>query len=202
MGVSERARGILSGRGFVLLPAAAFAVHQLRYELAYGSRSGAALAAQGHGYQNSLAPWVVLLLALGLGAFLARFAHAAQGRPSMGDRRSFAAVFAIAWALLLSMYSVQEWLEGVFAVGHPSGFAGVFGHGGWWAVPLSAAAALAVAALLRLASAVLEVAARLAPRRLAAGTEIVLRPAVLLLARRSPLSRRSAGRAPPALLAP
>ena len=33
-------RSALAGRGFVLFPAAAFAVHQLRYELGYGSRLG------------------------------------------------------------------------------------------------------------------------------------------------------------------
>ena len=33
----RRLRSVLAGRGFMLFPAAAFAVHQLRYELAYGS---------------------------------------------------------------------------------------------------------------------------------------------------------------------
>ena len=36
-------RSVLAGRGFMLFPAAAFAVHQLRYELAYGSQTSAAL---------------------------------------------------------------------------------------------------------------------------------------------------------------
>ena len=43
----RRLRAVLAGRGFMLFPAAAFAVHQLRYQLAYGSRTGAALSAQG-----------------------------------------------------------------------------------------------------------------------------------------------------------
>src|SRR5690349_725965 len=111
--MATRARRALAGRGFLLFPAAAFAVHQLRYELTYGSRTGAELAAQGHGYQNSLAPWVVLLLAVGLGSFLARLARAAGGRQDVRRRRSFAGLFALSSTLLLATYSLQEWLEGV-----------------------------------------------------------------------------------------
>jgi len=63
-------RSALSGRGFLLFPAAALAVHQLRYLIGYGSHAGRELSAQGHGYLESLAPWVVLLVACALGAFL------------------------------------------------------------------------------------------------------------------------------------
>src|SRR5689334_22422888 len=160
--MATRVRRMLAGRGFMLLPAAAFAVHQLRYELGYGSRSGAALAAQGHGYQNSLAPWVVLVLAVAAGTFLVRVARAATGRTET-SRRSFAVLFGFAWVLLFAVYCLQEWLEGVFAVGHPAGLVGIFGHGGWWAVPLSAAAAAVVALLLLVGTAVVEVVAQLVP---------------------------------------
>ena len=44
-----------------LTPAAAFAVHQLRYWLAFGAHAGAALQQQGHSYLHSLVPWIVLL---------------------------------------------------------------------------------------------------------------------------------------------
>src|SRR5579863_7986310 len=74
-----RLRAVLAGRGCMLFPVAAFAVHQLRYQLAYGSRAGAVLSAQGHGYLTSLAPWVVVLLGVAAGAFLARLARAATG---------------------------------------------------------------------------------------------------------------------------
>src|ERR1700722_16183189 len=86
-------RSALAGRGFMLFPAAAFAVHQLRYELAYGSRAGAALSAQGHGYLTSLAPWVAVLVALALGSFLARLPRAPggprPGRPRRGVARAW-----------------------------------------------------------------------------------------------------------------
>jgi hypothetical protein len=189
-------RNVLAGRGFVLFPAAAYAVHQLRFELGYGSGSGAALAAQGHGYLQSLAPWLGLLLALGFGTFLIRLVRAAAGAPSMPPGRSFARIAGIAWALLFAAYVVQEWLEGVFAAGHPAGFAGVFGHGGWWAVPLSALAALAVAALLRLAEAVVDAVAPEAGL-VSPGLVPLLRPVAATVPPFSALARRSAGRAPP-----
>lgn len=194
----RRVRSMLAGRGFMLLPAAAFAVHQLRYELGYGSRSGAALAAQGHGYQNSLAPWLALLLAVAAGTYLARVARAATGRVEV-RRRSFATLFGFAWALLLAVYCLQEWLEGVFAAGHPAGLAGIFGHGGWWAVPLSAVAAAVVALLLLVGAAVVEVVAQLAPSRLARFELGLERPLLVVPVRLSPLAGRVAGRAPPAV---
>jgi hypothetical protein len=181
----------------MLFPAAAFAVHQLRYELGYGGGSGAALAAQGHGYQNSLAPWVVLLVALAFGAFLVRLARAAGGRGG-ARRRPFLALFGLSWVLLLATYAGQELLEGVFAVGHPAGLGGVIGHGGWWAVPLAALAATLVALLLTAGAAVLEAVARLAPRPAARTLAPLERPVSFPLLRRSPLAGRVAGRAPPA----
>ncbi len=193
-------RSVLAGRGFVLLPVAAFAVHQLRYELAYGSHSSAALAAQGHGYLDSMAPWLAVLLALGLGSFLTRVARAAGGRAELRPRRSFAGLAALASVALLTTYSVQEWLEGVFAAGHPAGLEGVFGHGGYWAVPLSLLAGLVVAALIRFASAAVEVVARLTARRPRPSSVLAsVRPGTFSAALSSPLARRSAGRAPPGL---
>jgi hypothetical protein len=193
-------QSVFAGRGFMLLPAAAFAVHQLRYELAYGDRSGQALTAQGHGYLNSLAPWVVLLLALGLGSFLARVARVAGGRRDSAPRRDFARLWLLAWAGLLATYALQEWLEGTFVAGHPGGFEGVFGHGGWWAVVLSALAAVVVATLLRAASAVVDVVSRLVAGRTALfGALFATRPSRALLRRRAPLAGKAAGRAPPGI---
>jgi hypothetical protein len=190
-------RRALAGRGFVLFPAAAYAVHQLRFELGYGAGSNAALAAQGHGYLDSLAPWVGILLAIGLGTFLARLVRAAAGAFDGAQRRSFAKLAAVAWALLLAAYAVQEWLEGVFAAGHPSGLEGVFGDGGLWAVPLSGLAALAVAALLRLAETVVEAVTPVSRPLFPHAGAPLLRPAAATVPTISPLARRLAGRAPP-----
>lgn len=187
----------MAGRGFVLFPAAAYAVHQLRFELGYGAGSNTALAAQGHGYLDSLAPWIGLLLALGLGSFLARLVRAAAGTPDHMPRRSFAKLAGLAWALLLAAYVVQEWLEGVFVAAHPAGFQGVFGHGGWWAVPLAGLAALGVALLLRLAETVVEAISPAARPVLPHAGAPLLRPVAATVPAISPLARRLAGRAPP-----
>jgi hypothetical protein len=191
-------RSVLAGRGFMLLPAAAFGVHQLRYELAYGSHAGYELAAQGHGYLDSLAPWVAVLLAFAAGSFLARVARAAAGRGSDAPQRDFGRLWLLSSLALLAIYSVQEWLEGMFAAGHPGGLEGIVGHGGFWAVPLSAAFGLAVAALLRLAFAVVRSIQRPAVAQpiLTAGLRLP-RPVSVFGRRPAPLASSSAGRAPP-----
>src|SRR5437763_17107777 len=78
-----------------LMPASAFAVHQLRYWLAYGGRAGAMLARQGHAYLHSLVPWTALLLAIAAGLFLR-----ARGRAAGGPRsaRPYPGSFAGRWA--------------------------------------------------------------------------------------------------------
>jgi hypothetical protein len=190
------ARNVLAGRGFMLFPAAAFAVHQLRYQLAYGHRAGAALSASGHGYLTSLAPWVALLLALAAGSFLARVARAAAGRSESRPQRAFAALWALSSIGLLAAYSIQETLEGFFAAGHPGGFEGVFGHGGWWAVPLAFLAGLVVALLLRLAAAVVGTVGRTIPLPRYEPVSLA-RPIGAVLPRRAALAGNSSGRAPP-----
>jgi hypothetical protein len=181
----------------MLFPAAAFAVHQLRYQLAYGHRAGAALSASGHGYLTSLAPWIVLLLALAAGSFLARVARAAAGNADSRPRRAFAGLWALSSVGLLAAYAIQETLEGIFVAGHPGGFAGVFGHGGWWAVPLAALIGLAVALLLRLAAAVVEAVAHVVRLPRFAPVSLSL-PFAAVLHRRAALAGNSSGRAPPA----
>lgn len=187
----RRLRSAVQGRGLVLIPAAAFALHQVRYSLGYGSRAGSALAAQGHAYMTSLAPWLVLLLALGAGSFLLRLT---RGRDEL-RRRSSLGLWALSSCALLAIYVLQELLEGLYAAGHPAGFAGVFGHGGWWALPLALLLGAAIAALLHVGR--LLVAS--APGRLLFGPPprlATLRAVTLPL--RPPLAGAAAGRAPPA----
>jgi hypothetical protein len=175
-----------------LLPAAAFAVHQLRYVLAYGAASGAELQRTGHSYLHSLVPWLVALIALATGCFLRALGRALSGRTSMGwFTCSFAGLWAACVGALLAIFFCQELLEGVFATGHPAGLAGVFGYGGWWAIPAAACIGLVLAAVFHGASwAVREVARRWStrtappPRRIVAARRpqgvAVLGPAPLL----------------------
>lgn len=191
----------LEGRGLLLLPAAAIAVHQLRYWLAYGPRANAELAAQGHSYLHSLVPWTIFALAAGGGLFLRRFVAAAgTGRAGGVRRGSAAGLWLASWVGLLAVYAVQETLEALLATGHPAGMAGVFGHGGWWAVPAAAAVAAAVTALLLLGRTLLRHAAAVARARLRPALDVVV-PTGLTRSPARPLARAAAGRAPPRRLA-
>jgi hypothetical protein len=184
-----------------MVPAAAFAVHQLRYLLAYGGAAGVELQRQGHSYLHSLVPWIVLLFGLAVGGFLTALGRAMSGHRSL-PRYSFSLVglWLTCSACLLVIYVSQEFLEGLFATGHPAGLAGIFGYGGWWSVPAALCVGLVLAALFHGARWVLaEVAARggAAPQAVATagpqgwGVSDVLRPRV------APLALGWSGRGPP-----
>lgn len=187
-----------SGRGLVLLPAGAFLVHQLRYWLTYGSSASSQLADQGHAYLGALVPWVVLAAAAGLGGFVARVASARRAGQA-ARALPFLRVWGTAAGALLAIYTVQELLEGLLAHGHPGGFAGVFGHGGWWSVPAAVGIGLAIAALLRVAATLVHLAARRPRRVLRPAHTPRLRPAVVPV-RLNPIALSAAGRAPPPVL--
>ena len=131
------------------MPAAAFAVHQLRYWLAYGGHAGAVLERQGHAYLHSLVPWLVLLLAIAAGLFLRALGRAFSGHCSA---RRYTTSFVVLWAAcagaLIAIYALQELLEALMASGHPAGVAGIFGYGGLWSIPASLCVGLVLAALL------------------------------------------------------
>ncbi len=128
------------------MPAAALAVHQLRYWLAFGSQAGAELQRQGHAYLHSLVPWLVLLIALGAGVSVRALGQAFAGECSP---RRYALSFCVLWLTcavgLVMVYACQEFLEGLFATGHPSGLTGIFGYGGGWSVPAALAIGLVLA---------------------------------------------------------
>jgi hypothetical protein len=188
----------LRSTGPLLVPAAALAVHQARYTLAYGSRANAELAAQGHSYLHSVVPWTVLALGLAATAFLRRVARAARtgdaGRASSG---SALGLWALTTLGLLAIYAVQETLEGMVSSGHPGGVAGVFGHGGWWALPAAALAAVLVVALLLVGRAIVRLAAELGARPSRRPAVAAGFPRSAQLLRCSPLAHAAAGRAPP-----
>jgi hypothetical protein len=182
----------------VLLPAGAFLVHQLRYWLTYGSSASSQLADQGHAYLGAVVPWVVLAAAAGLGGFVARIAAARRGEDE-APGLPFLRMWGTVTVTLLLVYTLQELLEGLLAQGHPGGLAGVFGHGGWWSLPAAAGIGLAIAALLRVASTLVRLAAR--PDQAARRPLLAPRPRSRTLAVRArPLATAAAGRAPPRLL--
>jgi hypothetical protein len=184
----------------LLMPAAALAVHQLRYWLAFGGRAGAALQMQGHSYLHSLVPWIVVLLAISGGVFLRALGRAFGGRCSPSRYTlSFTVLWLSCAACLVAIYVSQEFLEGLVATGHPAGLAGIFGYGGWWAVPAALAVGLVLAAAFIGARWVLrEIAER--HRGPAPAARRTTAPRALLgvsLLRLAPLALGWSGRGPP-----
>ena len=183
-----------------LVPAAALAVHQLRFFLAFGPNAGLELARQGHSYLHSVVPWIVLLIGVAAGAFLWGLGRALRGQTSVPRyTMSLAGLWVVCSACLVAIFVAQEFLEGVFAVGHPAGLAGVFGYGGWWSIPAALCVGLVLAVVFHGARWVLD---EVAQRRRGASLGPVVRlapsrPVDALLARLSPLAEGSSGRGPP-----
>ncbi len=182
------------------MPLAALAVHQLRYFLAFGSRGGSELADTGHSYLNSVTPWLVLVLALGLGAFVGRLARAwRSGEADDARGQKTLRVWLVASLSLILIYASQEFLEGLLATGHPDGLTGIFGDGGLWAIPAALAVGAVLALLVRGGHAVVALAARLRRSRPSAAPRglPIRRPAPVFLVPASPLAACAPSRAPP-----
>lgn len=184
-----------------LLPAAALVVHQLRFALAFDGLSGAQLARTGHSYLHSLTPWVVLSVAVALGGFLRALGRAFAGQRSLPRYTvSLAALWLACSICLIVIYAAQESLEGLLIAGHPAGMAGIFGYGGWWAIPSAAAVGLVLAAALHGARWALEAASGLAARNGQAHPRAraqLSRPRSMALPRPVPVAGGWSGRGPP-----
>jgi hypothetical protein len=126
----------LSLPGVALFVFSAFAVHQLRYFVADGSRAGETLARQGHGYLELalplLASLVSVLVAIALISATSRRSTRSSSRRA--SRLGTITAFAIA---LAAVFAIQESAEGLLSSGHPHGLGAVLSHGGWVVLPLS-----------------------------------------------------------------
>ena len=197
-------RGRIVGFAHVaLLPPAAFAVHQLRYWLAFGSKAGIELQRTGHSYLHSAVPWLIVLLALAVGGFLRALGRAFAGHTSPARfTLSLTALWLACSAALVAIFACQEFLEGLFATGHPAGLAGVFGYGGWWSIPAAMSIGLVLATVLHGARwLVREVARRRArPYLVVIGPALrPARPRDAVVVCTQPLVSGWSGRGPPTL---
>lgn len=184
-----------------LVPAGALAVHQLRFVLAFGASAGSELARQGHSYLHSLVPWIVLLIGVAAGAFLWALGRALGGQRSIPRYTlSLAALWVVCSMCLVAIYVAQEFLEGVFATGHPAGLAGIFGYGGWLSIPAALCVGLVLAAVFHGARWALDEVAQRRRVGVVPGSALRTmppRPRDALLARLSPLADGCSGRGPP-----
>lgn len=184
-----------------LVPAGAFAVHQLRFMLAFGGSAGAELARQGHSYLHSLVPWIVLLIGVAVGGFLWALGRAMRGQRSVpAYTLSLGSLWLVCSVCLVAIYVAQEFLEGLVAAGHPAGLAGIFGYGGWWSIPAAMCVGLVLAAILHGARWVLDEVAQRSTCSLvgrAPRPGRLPRPRHVWLPRLSPLAGGWSGRGPP-----
>jgi hypothetical protein len=198
---SDRSALIRGVARVALLPPAAFAVHQLRYMLAFGAGAGVELQRQGHSYLHSLVPWFVLLIALVAGGFLRSLGRAFAGQTSLSRfSLSFSALWLVCSAALVAIYAGQELLEGFVATGHPAGLIGVFGYGGWWSIPVALCVGLVLAAVFHGARWVLDAVGRRYCDRPALRNDAVtaiVKTHNALLPRFAPLIGGWSGRGPP-----
>jgi hypothetical protein len=116
------------------------AVHQLRLLAAPSS--------------NGHAPVVALLVPAGVlltGAALAvagELVGIRRGRAPAPSRWSLRRVWLVATLALIALFVAQELLEGLLLHGHGAGLVGVFGLGGWTALPLAVAVGGIVALIM------------------------------------------------------
>jgi len=182
------------------MPPAAFAVHQLRYELAYGSEASVVLRETGHSYLHSVVPWLVALVGIAVGGFLARVGRAFATRTSpRGFSLSFGALWALCVVALVTIFACQETLEGIFSAGHPSGWTGVFGDGGWWALPVAGCIGFILAAVFHGARWVVRRSAlwRRRPSRARRAIVAVLQPSTVRPPAPAPVLAGWSSRGPP-----
>src|SRR4051812_27634323 len=101
-------------RAVMALAAAAFAVHQLRYALAYSGDGAHALAAQGHRYLDVFGPLIVG----GLAVAAMQLAHALTRARGVVDRAPrWRTLWLQASVAVLCVYAGQELVEGFLAQG-------------------------------------------------------------------------------------
>jgi hypothetical protein len=184
-----------------LFPAAALLVHQLRFVLAFGGHAGLMLSRQGHAYLHSVAPWIVLLIGVAIGGFVWAMGRAVAGQRSLSRYTvSLAWLWLLCSASLLVLYVAQELLEGLLVSGHMAGLAGVFGYGGWWAIPAALCVGLVLAAVVHGARWVLDEVAQRCRRRSPrprTGSAPWRHPLAGLLPAPAPIACGWSGRGPP-----
>ena len=151
-GIDNRERKL---RAISLVAVGAVVVHQLRYLIAYGNGAAQALHDQGHDYLSLLALPIAALLAIACGHFLERVARADVPPGANTTRRHAVRTWLTVSIALLTIYMVQESLEGSLFAGHWSGVEGMFGHGGWVTILLALAVGKLITVVIGLADIVL-----------------------------------------------
>jgi len=188
-------------RAALLMPAAALAVHQLRYYATFGDAAPQELARRGHAYLASAADAAGLLAALAAGMLLVELVGAWRKSSAIAQRpRHTLQVWLAATLALIAIYTLQERFEALLATGHLLATATLLGSGGWTAFLFAALAGAGVALALRAADVLIGIVAtggrglrrRWGPRLVLSGID-----SESAAWRLEPLAGLAAGRAPP-----
>jgi hypothetical protein len=184
----------------VVFPAAVFAVHQLSYLLDYGSGAGSELSAHGDRYVATAAVVAVALVAISLSSGLLRLVGAWRGRrePALASVPLW--LVWLGWTLaLLAGLCALEGLEIALEPHHIGGVIGVFGNGGWWALPAAAFVAAVMTLFLRGGRALLAIVARSRGARCVRTAPVRHSGGPGGVSRRRPMASCAAVRAPPVI---
>jgi hypothetical protein len=165
------------------------AVHQLRLLAAPSSAGHASVVAL-------LMPAGVLMAAAAL-ALVGELVGIRRGRAPAPGCASPQRVWVVATLVLIALFVAQELLEGLLLHGHEAGLAGVFGLGGWTALPLAVAVGGIVALIMVGVRSALSRAAG-APRRRERPRAVPRRRLAASWRPAGVLARKLASRAPPA----
>jgi hypothetical protein len=193
--------------GAAMFPAGVLGVHELRYLLAYGAHASHELTEHGDSYVGTASLLAGLLLALPAAGLIVGVMRARRGRAGGAQSRLGPWQSWLVWsAVLVVGFCAVEGLEMVLESEHPDGFFGVFGGGGWWALPAAAGVAALFTLVTRGARALVRRVARTHRRRPPWDAVTVWRPSTRPVgsgrrASLTPLASRAAGRAPPAVRA-
>jgi hypothetical protein len=182
-------------RAVALLAVGALALHELSYWLIDGV---AGVGAHTHSYMPLAAGLVTVLLLLTCASFARTLLYAMRGIEDEGKPPPFRTLWPLLTAALMTVFSLQEWVEGWVTPGHPTGVAHVAGHVGFGGFAIALAIGALIALLLRSARSAVAaiVRRRRAPRtRRAPSRTPALRP--FFVSRLDVLAGNMAGRAPP-----
>jgi hypothetical protein len=182
-----------------LLAVGAIALHELRYVVAPGAHVHDAAVSHMHSHLPLAIAIACMVFVASVVDFAAALLTARKGRTSVATPARLSRAWPAATVALLSVFVVQESLEGALFGGHTAGLHGLFGHGGWSVAVLAPLLGAVIAFLVRGSQKAIELvarkrASRVRPKPVRA---LPMRPLLIAAPRLSLLARNLAGRAPP-----
>jgi len=146
---------------------------------------------------GALVAAVALLLVVVLTGSLGAFVRGTRTRVSKPAH--FVEVWARTSGALLGLYVAQELIEGLLVAGHPTGVAGLVGHGGWTVLLVAPTVAALLTLVVRGEHATAALAASPAAHAGRPRPVTIALPLLALLPTPNGVARHLAGRGPPPL---